>query len=416
MDAETTSEVREMRCVVLLTILLAGAAADARAQQAPATLAGAAELAQQGRHQEALGIYRQIAAANPRDHQARLGIARLHLAMGHPELAEPVFRSVLLEDRPNLEAMLGVGNSLVELGRIDEALIELDKASKAAPANADVLAALGRAHLKAHHTTLAVSYLQQAVTTSPTPENTLALEEARRAHGHSVQIGGLFEHFNTGIDDSWGGDLRLNVRLKDRLRLVARGQALDKFGVSDARGGIGLVWHSQSGAVFSIEGVGGPDNLELPRADGRIAVSYQPGAVAWSAAAQVMDFSTATMTTLSPEMTWWADSRTSIGLRYTLSLTSVDGTDDVTLASSGALTGTYRFTPRAWFDIGYAIGIEDFETPTIDRIGRFSAHTATGGLGINLRTLTTILGTYQYQWRAREESLNRVIVAVRQSF
>jgi tetratricopeptide (TPR) repeat protein len=405
-----------MRGVLLLTILLAGLGADAQANQAPTTLAAAAELAQQGRQQEALDAYRRLAAANPRDHQARLAIGRLHLAMGHPELAEPVFRSVLLEDPSNLEAMIGVGNSLAELGRIDEALIELDKAAKAAPTSADALAALGRAHLKAHNTTLAVSYLQQAVAASPSPENMLALEDARRVHAHSVQIGGLFEHFNTGIDDSWGGELRLNIRLRDRLRLLARGQALDKFGVSDARGGIGLEWHLRSDTVFSIEGVGGPDNLVLPTADGRVAMSYQPGAVVWSAAAQVMDFSTATLTTLSPEMTWWADSRTSIGLRYTLAFTSVDGTDDVTLSSGGAVTGTHRITPRAWFNLGYAIGIEDFETPTVDRIGRFSAHTVTGGLGIDLRTLTTLLGVYQYQWRPRDESLNRVIVVLRQSF
>src|SRR5512134_895424 len=103
---------------LLLTALLAGPAGDAQAAQVP-THAAAAELAQQGDEQAALDAYRQLAAANPRDHQARLGIARLHLAMGHPELAEPVFRGVLLEDPTNAEAMLGVGNSLSSLGRID---------------------------------------------------------------------------------------------------------------------------------------------------------------------------------------------------------------------------------------------------------------------------------------------------------
>ena len=95
---------------LLLTTLLAGPAGDAPASQVP-THAEAAELAQQGDEQAALDAYRRLAAANPRDHQARLGIARLHLAMGHPDLAEPVFRSVLLEDTKNPEAMLGVGDS-----------------------------------------------------------------------------------------------------------------------------------------------------------------------------------------------------------------------------------------------------------------------------------------------------------------
>jgi YaiO family outer membrane protein len=400
---------------LLLTTLLAGPAGDVQASQVP-THAEAAELARQGDEQAAMDAYRRLAAANPRDHQARLGIARLHLAMGHPELAEPVFRSVLLEDPKNTEAMLGVGSSLSSLGRLDEALIELDRAAQAAPGNADALAALGVTHLRASNTTLAVSYLEQAVATTPTPENMRALEDARRAHGHSVQLGGLFEGFDNGSDDTWGGDLTVNVRLKDRLRLIARGQLQDKFGVSDARGGAGLEWRWRPDASLYVHGLGGPDNLVLPRGEGRLALSYRPGAVAWTASVQVMDFSTATLSTVSPEMTWWTSDRASIGLRYTLSLTSLDGTDDLTASSSGALTTAYRVNPRTWFNLGYAIGIEDFDALSVDRIGRFSAHTVTGGLRVNLRTLTTLLGTYQYQWRSGDETLNRVVVALRQSF
>lgn len=400
---------------LLLTTLLAGPAGDAQATQVP-THAEAAELARQGDEQAAMDAYRRLAAANPRDHQARLGIARLHLAMGHPELAEPVFRSVLLEDPKNTEAMLGVGSSLSSLGRLDEALIELDRAAQAAPGNADALAALGVTHLRASNTTLAVSYLEQAVATTPTPENMRALEDARRAHGHSVQLGGLFEGFDNGSDDTWGGDLTVNVRLKDRLRLIARGQLQDKFGVSDARGGAGLEWRWRPDASLYVHGLGGPDNLVLPRGEGRLALSYRPGAVAWTASVQVMDFSTATLSTVSPEMTWWTSDRASIGLRYTLSLTSLDGTDDLTASSSGALTTAYRVNPRTWFNLGYAIGIEDFDALSVDRIGRFSAHTVTGGLRVELRTLTTLLGTYQYQWRSGDETLNRVVVALRQSF
>jgi YaiO family outer membrane protein len=400
---------------LLLTTLLAGPAGDAQASQVP-THAEAAELARQGDEQAAMDAYRRLAAANPRDHQARLGIARLHLAMGHPELAEPVFRSVLLEDPKNTEAMLGVGSSLSSLGRLDEALIELDRAAQAAPGNADALAALGVTHLRASNTTLAVSYLEQAVATTPTPENMRALEDARRAHGHSVQLGGLFEGFDNGSDDTWGGDLTVNVRLKDRLRLIARGQLQDKFGVSDARGGAGLEWRWRPDASLYVHGLGGPDNLVLPQGEGRLALSYRPGAVAWTASVQVMDFSTATLSTVSPEMTWWTSDRASIGLRYTLSLTSLDGSDDLTASSSGALTTAYRVNPRTWFNLGYAIGIEDFDALSVDRIGRFSAHTVTGGLRVDLRTLTTLLGTYQYQWRSGDETLNRVVVALRQSF
>jgi hypothetical protein len=165
-----------------------------------------------------------------------------------------------------------------------------------------------------------------------------------------------------------------------------------------------------------LHGLAGPDNLVLPGAEGRLAVSYRPDDVAWTASLQVMDFDTATLTTISPEMTWWTSDRASIGLRYTLSMTSLDGSDDLTLNNSGALTGAYRVMPRAWINLGYAIGIEEFDALTVDRIGRFSAHTVSGGLRVDLRTLTTLLGTYQYQWRSDDETLNRVVFVLRQSF
>src|SRR5687768_1395675 len=105
--------------VVLLMSLLGAAQAPALAGQIP-THVDATALAQEGHHEAALDAFRRIAAANPRDHQARVGIARVHGLMGHPELAEPVYRSVLLEDPANLEAMRGLGATLVALGQTDD--------------------------------------------------------------------------------------------------------------------------------------------------------------------------------------------------------------------------------------------------------------------------------------------------------
>ena len=93
-----------MRQVVLLMSLL-GAPLTAAAGQIPTTVEATA-LARDGRHEAALDAFRRIAAANPRGHEARLWIARLHLEMGNPELAEPVFRSVMLEDPASFDATL----------------------------------------------------------------------------------------------------------------------------------------------------------------------------------------------------------------------------------------------------------------------------------------------------------------------
>src|SRR5687768_12515908 len=79
----------------------------------PPSLADAARLADDGNTAAALDAFRQIAAANPDDHAARLWIARLHERMEHPELARPVYESVLLEDPANLEARLGLVATLL---------------------------------------------------------------------------------------------------------------------------------------------------------------------------------------------------------------------------------------------------------------------------------------------------------------
>ncbi|HLG58862.1 MAG TPA: tetratricopeptide repeat protein [Vicinamibacterales bacterium] len=401
--------------VLLLTTLLAATPAEAQASQLP-TQAEAAAPASQGDNQAALDAFRRRAAANPRDLEARLGIARVHVAMGRPELAEPVYQSVLLEAPRNMDAMIGVGTTLIALDRIDEAIVVLDRAAKAAPQNPEALAALGRAHLRASRTALAVSYLRLAVAVAPTPENTYALEEARRAHGHTIQVGGLFEAFNGSTPNTGGADVAVNVRLQDRLRLLGRGQFQDKFGFSEERGGVGLAWHWRPDAVVYGHVLVGPGNEVLPRADVDIGVSRRSGAFEWTGDVRVIGFDGATLTAFVPQATWWTSDRVSFGLRYILAVTDYDGSDDLISGHSGALTAGYRVHARAWVNLGYSRGIDNFDTPSPDRIGRFNADTVTGGIRLDLRSLTSVFGTYEYQRRSQGQTMSRVTASVRQSF
>lgn len=59
---------------------------------------------------------------------SRALIATLHERMGHSDRAEPVYRSVLLEDRSNVDAMLGVGSMLIKKGKATEAIVRRDDA------------------------------------------------------------------------------------------------------------------------------------------------------------------------------------------------------------------------------------------------------------------------------------------------
>jgi TolA-binding protein len=119
---------------MLLSLLLTGllAADTAQAPQSAPTREAAIEIAQSGDYAQALAAFRQIVVANPNDHHARLWIAQLHMWMGHPELAEPVYRSVAKQNFGN-SARIGLADALTALGRADEALEVLDEAEQEAP-------------------------------------------------------------------------------------------------------------------------------------------------------------------------------------------------------------------------------------------------------------------------------------------
>ena len=134
-----------MRLTVLVVALLVIGPSVGLAQS-PASSSDADRAEAAGRYEEALAVYQRLAAADPRDHQARLAIARLQERLGHSARAEAVFRSVMLEDPRSIEATLGVARTLVEQLHPEDALDVLDAAERLAPENPDVLAALGRAH------------------------------------------------------------------------------------------------------------------------------------------------------------------------------------------------------------------------------------------------------------------------------
>ena len=133
-----------MRMIAVLVVATMLAAGDVQAGQAT-TQEQAIELAKQGKHEAALAAFQQLASTNPRNIEARVWVGRMHAEMGHPDWAEPVFRSVILEDPLNLDATIGLSDALVAQRRNDEALVALTKVAGAQPQNPEVSAAIRRA-------------------------------------------------------------------------------------------------------------------------------------------------------------------------------------------------------------------------------------------------------------------------------
>jgi len=404
---------------MLLSLLLTGLlAADAgQAPQSAPTREAAIEIAQSGDYAQALAAFRQIVTANPQDHHARLWIAQLHMWMGHPELAEPVYRSVVMQNYGN-SARIGLADALTTLGRAEEALNVLDVAEQEAPEDVNVLAALGRAHRAAGNTTLSMGYLQRAVMIAPTSENRLALEQTRAIYDHRIASTSLFENFNQeDVSATRNSDFSANIRISDALRLVGRGQYQRKFGVTDQRGGGGIEWRQSAKTTWAAHALVGPGNDVLPRTDATVALGHMSGAAEWTLGYRFIGFADADVSVLSPAVNWWPTGTFSIGLNYHAAVTSLNDGSASEIVHSAGLRGSYMVYPRVWVTAGYAHGIESLDTLTRDRlVDHLRANTASGGMQFDLPTMTSFVTQYEHQWRENDVKMGRFTIAVVQRF
>jgi YaiO family outer membrane protein len=401
-----------MRFSLLITLsLVCSSAGTALAQ----TAADAAQLADEGRDGEALAAFRQRAAQNPNDLEARLWIARLHERMGNPDQAESVYRSVLLEDPDNLEAALGVAATLLARDELDETIDLLEAIEEGAPQNATLLSLLGRAHRRAGREAQAIGYFERVVAIAPTDEHRFRLEDARLSYGHRIETRGFGEQFSGTSPDTRGGDLAINYRLSERLRVIGRGQAQRKFSVSEQRGGGGVEWRWRPATTLRAQLLVGPGNLVMPEGDFLGEVDYTHGPAVWTASIRYFDFTGARTTFLSPGVAWPASDRISLALRYALGWTETSRSG-VEIGHTAQLRGTYRFYRRLSLQVGYAAGVEDFETFSIDRIGDFRANTVSAGVRLDLPTLTAVVAGYERQWRRDNIDMARVTVGIQHRF
>ena len=403
---------------MLLSLFLLVMAQDAAPAPNTATasdLSAAIELAQSGQNAEALVAMQKIAAANPEDHLTRLWIANVHMRMGHPELAEPIYRSIAIEDPDNVDAWVGLGTALLHQDRIVEGLDVLRRTEEIAPENPNVVGALAAAYQLAGDDRRSISYRQRLVTMSPTRANVMLLEDARRAHGHRVETQAYDEDFSGPTQSTRASDIAINYRLSEVVRVIGRAQLQTKFGRREDREGAGIEWRWTPWGTFTGQVLVGDGNRVLPQRDylGRIDYGYR--SATWTAQLRYFDFFGANVVMLSPGVTLAPAPRWTVGLRY--ALTSTDFA-----AVTGIKSHTFdvrvarELTPRIWARGGYIRGVENFENFSIDRAGEFRANTATAAVQILLPSLTSIVGSYDYQWQADDVRMGRVSIALVQAF
>jgi Tfp pilus assembly protein PilF len=404
---------------MLLSLFLLMLAADAAPQSSPnnvaPTLPAAIQLLQEGHDAEALAALQKIVAANPNDHLARLWIAQVHDRMGHPELAEAVYRSVALEDPRNVDAITGIGVTLMEQDRIDEAIGYLERAEQLTPENPSVLVALGEAQELAGRTDRSVVYLQRVVAISPTEDHRLALERARFEHGHRYESQTYGEWFNGATRDTRGSDLSLNIRTSETLRLAGRAQLQTKFGRYENRFGGGAQWRWKPATTFTGQVLVGTGNRVLPQADYLGQMDYSHRRVTGTATGRYFDFFGARVVMVSPAVTYAASDTWTFGLRYAFTSTDTSLTTGVR-GNTAQLQAAHQIHSRVWVQGGYARGVENFDNFSTDRIGDFRANTGSVGVQVVLPSLTSIVGVYDHQRRPNGVKMNRLNVLLVQSF
>jgi YaiO family outer membrane protein len=382
----------------------------------PNTFGEATQLAMDGRNAEALAAFQKLAAANPADHEVRVWIGRMQERLGRPAVAEAVYRSVLLEDPNNVDAMIGVGTTLLARHANDEAIEVLGRAESLAPGNELVLSSLGRAYRESGDDVRAIRYYERVVAAAPTDQHRLSLEDVRRSYLNRIEASGFSEDFNSNTANSSNGSVLVNLRVNDTLRVIGRGDAQRKFGVSDQRGGGGIEWRFRPLTSFTTHFLIGPDNVVMPERDFLGEIDHTYGPASWTGTYRYIDFNGAWMAVFAPAVSFWPNDRVSLGVLYAHSVsksnTLLSNEHGNTLQAKVA----YRVYPRVWVTGGYAEGIENFETVSIDQIGDFQAHTVSGGFRFDLPTLTSFVGNVDYQSRPDQLRRYRFTIGLAQRF
>ena len=135
----------------------------------------------------------------------------------------------------------------------------------------------------------------------------------------------------------------------------------------------------------------------------------------WTGQLRYFDFFGANVMMLSPGVTVAVTPRWTGGIRYALTSTDTATTSKIK-GHTLELRAAHEIRPRIWARGGYTRGVENFDNFSSDRIGDFRAKTATGGVQILLRSLTSVVGSYDYQWRQNGVRMGRINVSLVQAF
>ena len=372
--------------------------------QAPDQRAEAERLANSGAHAAALKQFQALAAANPDDIEARVWIARLHALMGRPEHAADVYRSILAVQPQHVDALIGLGNAFLSVGRLTEAGDALNRAEALAADRPSLLTAQGRLHQAANHNTLALAYYLRAMALDPANAEARAAAAALQAtRAHRLELDYDFQHVNVAPEEAHLGTIEVNARVSDALRIFARGQAQRAFGFDEQRagGGVEIVTRRawlRAGVLI------GADTSFLPESEGFVEASIARGRVRGTLEIHGADFEGADLWVAGPGLAIALNRGVEASARYYRGrLTSVGNTwttDTVAVGVEGPAGERLRL------GAGFTHGIDRLDWLTLDRVA-IEADTLSLKASYNFSPMTTFEAGYAYQSRPGDLQVHR---------
>ena len=157
------------------------------------------------------------------------------------------------------------------------------------------------------------------------------------------------------------------------------------------------------------------NNRVLPQRDYMGRVDYGYHRATYTGTLRYFDFFGATTTMFSPAVTVAIAPRWTGALRYAFTTTDTATATGIE-SHTFEIRAAHELKPRIWARGGYISGIENFDQFSIDHIGEFRAKTASGSLQILFPSLTSLVGSYDYQWRSSGVRMGRVNVYLVQAF
>lgn len=343
-------------------------------------------------------------------------MARLDLRRGDADAAEAAFRDVLREHPADIDAMVGLGMTLLRKGEADEALAILREAERGAGENADLFSALARAYRRTGDDSAALAYFERAKALAPSdPDIISGYEATAHAYGHSIVFDGFGEHLSPEAN-TVSGSLLATFRVLPKLHLRAAGRVQNRSGSSDTEAGGGLLWRAARATTVGFNALGGSGNTSLPTSDLSGEVIHYAGAFEVGFGLRELSFADVDVTAASPLFAWDPGDKWRTDARYTYSMSRFDVSGESRGDHSVMLRETWRGWRRVWLNAVYAYGIESFEELTADRISSLGSTTIATGVQFRLPSLTAITTAWEHQWRTNNSEIDRLTLTIVQVF